>query len=614
MTEVDGMVDDLTGLGPQGFERLCQALATYVLGPGIDVFGDGPDGGREAAFADLRHYPTREAPWSGHGVLQAKFKQSLLGTGGDTTWLRKQLKAELAAWADSGSRRVRDGQRPQYLIVATNIPLSGVPRTGGKDRINSLIAEFAQAIGLKDWRIWDAVQIGAFLDAHPDVRRSFAALITPSEVLAALREKLEYPPEVAVVVSTPAPVIKPGQPGNEPAFMPVYETAGGAARLGQPLGKVQDVGKGLVQYFDGGAAGPAVICAAYEKVPVAATLEIWNAIRAIGADAPGGGTTGAGIPLSASPPAALIGADSDCVTVAGGAWGPGRLVRSGGRGWLWQPEISFDSEAFRDRDAWTGRDGAMDLRLRVAARIPVVVAGLRITEAGRSRMLETLQHNGLLTTMTRLAARYGLDPATLTWAETPEPVGRNNSRSAAYQASANGSGGRPAITGLLVFFLPTGVAGEIQAMADLRISFEAVRPDYVTDSDGLAEIPADLQITGPELVAFLAKGWQITTAILPLCATADLADLSPAGAPHLELYIQNEHRPNTGQSRQVRTLDMVDLSHYGQPRQDPPGDLSVGVTTPLGVSEKEIEDLTLAALVRMTEDFGFRKPPPSGAC
>jgi hypothetical protein len=507
---------------------------------------------------------------------------------------------------------VRDGQRPQYLIVATNIPLSAVPRTGGKDRIDSLIAEFAPAIGLKDWRIWDAVQIGAFLDAFPDVRRSFAALITPSEVLAAMRDKLDYPPEVSVVLSMPTPVIRPGQQGNEQAFMPAYEAAGGVAQLGRALGEVQDVGTGFVQYFDGGAAGPAVICAPYGKVPVAVALEIWNALQAVGAGAPGGGTTGAGIPVAANPPEAFIGAGSEYVTLADGRWGPGRLVRSGGRGWIWQPEISFDSEAFRDRDTWTGRDGAMDLRLRVAARIPVVLAGLRITDAGRARMLETLQHNGLLTTMTRLAARYGLDHGILTWAETPEPVGRNNPRSGAYQASVVGSDGRPAITGSLAFFLPTGVVDDIRAIADLRISFEAVRPDHATDGDGLAEIPADLQVTGPELINFLAQGWQITTAILLLCATADLADLSPAGAPHLEFYIQNEHRPNTGQSRQVRTLDMIDLSHYGQPRQDPPGDLSVGVTTPIGLSEKEIESLVLAAVDRMTEDFGFtNRHPPS---
>lgn len=81
--------------------------------------------------------------------------------------------------------------------------------------------------------------------------------------------------------------------------------------------------------------------------------------------------------------------------------------------------------------------------------------------------------------------------------------------------------------------------------------------------------------------------------------------MSPAGSPHLELYIQNEHRPHTGQSRQARTPDMIDLSDYGQPRQVPPGDLSVGVTAPIGLSEKKIETLARKALDWMTEDFGF---------
>jgi hypothetical protein len=312
------MSDDLTRLSPEGFERLCQALATYVLGPGIIVFGGGPDGGREATFADLLHYPTTEAPWQGHGVLQAKFKQRLLGTGADTTWLRKQLKAELAAWADSGSRRVGDGQRPDYLIVTTNIPLSAVPRSGGKDRIHDLIAEFAPAIGLKDWRIWDAVQIGAFLDAFPDVRKSFAAVLTSNEILAAMRDKLDEPPEVSVVLNMPTEVIKPGQPGNEAPFMAVYEAAGGARRLGRAVGEVQDVGAGFVQYFDGRALEPAVICAPYQRVPVAVAIEIWNALQAVGAGAPSGGTARTGIPVGASPPAAFIGSGSDYIVLAGG--------------------------------------------------------------------------------------------------------------------------------------------------------------------------------------------------------------------------------------------------------------------------------------------------------
>jgi hypothetical protein len=406
-------------------------------------------------------------------------------------------------------------------------------------------------------------------------------------------------------VNMPTEVVKPGQPGNEAPFMAVYEAAGGARRLGRAVGEVHDVGTGFVQYFDGRAVEPAVICAPYLRVPVAVAVEIWNALQAVGAGAPGGGTAGAGIPVGASPPGAFIGSGSDYVVLAGGKWGPGRLVGSGDRGWVWQPDISFDSEAFQHRDAWTGRDGAMDLRLRVAATIPVVVADLRITNAGRARMLHALQDDGLLTLMTRLATRYGLDRGMLTWSETPDAVGRNNSRSAAYQARVPASDDRPAIAGMLLFFLPTGVAGDILAIADLRISFEAIRPEHATDSAGLAEIPADLRVTAAEVVAFLVQGWQATTNILPLCATADIADLSPAGSPHVELYIQNEHRPHSGQSRQVRTLDMIDLSHYGQPRQDPPGDLSVGVTAPIGLSEKYIETLTLQALDRMAEDFGF---------
>lgn len=41
---------DLNRLGPREFEHLVQALALKHLGNGVQVFGDGPDGSREAAF------------------------------------------------------------------------------------------------------------------------------------------------------------------------------------------------------------------------------------------------------------------------------------------------------------------------------------------------------------------------------------------------------------------------------------------------------------------------------------------------------------------------------------------------------------------------------------
>jgi hypothetical protein len=80
------VVDDLSGLRPQGFERLSQALAVRALGPGVEVFGEGPDGGREASFRGRLPYPSFTEPWDGYGVLQAKYKARITGTRSDTAW------------------------------------------------------------------------------------------------------------------------------------------------------------------------------------------------------------------------------------------------------------------------------------------------------------------------------------------------------------------------------------------------------------------------------------------------------------------------------------------------------------------------------------------------
>jgi len=586
---------------------MCQALAAYVLGPGIEAFGSGPDGGREATLDGRAQYPSLADPWDGFVVLQAKFKERLLGTGADTTWLRRQVKAELEAWADPGKARVRHGRRPEYLIIATNVPLSGVPGTGGKARIGKLISEYAEVIGLKDWGIWDEAQITAFLNAHPDVRRAFAALITSSEVLAQMRDRLARPPEVRVVLNMPATAIRPGQPGNEASFGEAYTAAGGAVRLGQPLGEAREETCGWVQHFDGGQSGePAVICALYGHQAIAVAGPVWQALGMIGDANRGGGTAGTGFPVGTRPPAPVIDSGSEEILLAGGSWGPGRLVRETPGRWAWRPAVAFDSEACRDRDAWAFRDGEMDLRLRVAARIPVAGDGMRVTQTGRARMLTALRSDGINDVLRGLVKRYGLNADALRWAETPDGVGHNNSRFACYQALVPGAEGRPALAAYLWFMLPGSGIGDISSVADLRVDFDAIEPAPA----GPPQIPAHLQITRAELAAFLAQGWHATTAILPLAVAPDPPELPPAGAPRLELHIQNERPETSGKPRPRRTLDMVDLSDYGQPRHDPHGDMSVGVTAPLGLAEDEITDVVANALIRMTEDFGFTGSGP----
>ena len=91
---------NLSGLSTRSFEQLIQAIAAKVLGPGIVIFGDGRDGGREATFDGTIDYAPRGERWSGYGVVQAKFKQRPENTQSDGDWAIQQLKSELEDFLD----------------------------------------------------------------------------------------------------------------------------------------------------------------------------------------------------------------------------------------------------------------------------------------------------------------------------------------------------------------------------------------------------------------------------------------------------------------------------------------------------------------------------------
>ncbi|HEV8648055.1 MAG TPA: hypothetical protein VG276_01350, partial [Actinomycetes bacterium] len=167
-----------------------QALTLKVLGPGVSVFGDGPDGGREATFEGPMRFPEPGKSWGGYGIVQAKFKQRPAGDGKDAAWLLGQVQAELERWADPTSKRVRHGRPPRYVLFTTNVVLSAVVGSGGIDRVDELIAGYAERLGLRGWRVWHHDQLCSLLDAHRDVRLTYAALITPSDLVAQLVELL----------------------------------------------------------------------------------------------------------------------------------------------------------------------------------------------------------------------------------------------------------------------------------------------------------------------------------------------------------------------------------------------------------------------------------------
>ena len=106
-----------------------------------------------------------------------------------------------------------------------------------------------------------------------------------------------------------------------------------------------------MQNFGGGPDGvPTVICEPYEHVPVAVAREIWNALRAVGSGAYGGGTHGVGFPAAEQTgQPAFISAGTSKIELTGGKWGSGQLIRTADGRWRWRAHIDFDSQAYQTR-------------------------------------------------------------------------------------------------------------------------------------------------------------------------------------------------------------------------------------------------------------------------
>jgi len=176
---------NLKSLSTRSFEQLIQSLAIKVIGPGVNIFGDGPDGGREATFEGTVPYPSLTEPWNGYGVIQAKFLQRPRDTRRDGEWALQQLRSELKKFADPKKTR----RKPDYYIFATNVVLTPAQGKGSKDKAAALFKEFEKRVPLKGFDIWDYDKICAFLDAHEDVRK-VNSFITPGDVLAEVIELL----------------------------------------------------------------------------------------------------------------------------------------------------------------------------------------------------------------------------------------------------------------------------------------------------------------------------------------------------------------------------------------------------------------------------------------
>lgn len=186
---------NLFGLDPRTFQQLCQSLVLSELGPGVVVFGDGPDGGRDAAFKGKVNYPSDVDQWNGSIIVQVKFRQQRIeDTRVAGRWVTKQLKADLDTFKPTrrkGSGGPGKREAPDYYLLVTNISLTPYPHTGTDAQVRQLLGTYARKLGLKGYDVWDGEKIKRLLDSHRDIAISYAGYVTTGDVLTQMHKYLQ---------------------------------------------------------------------------------------------------------------------------------------------------------------------------------------------------------------------------------------------------------------------------------------------------------------------------------------------------------------------------------------------------------------------------------------
>lgn len=183
---------DFKGFSPDTFEQLIHALSLKVFGSGVNIFGNGPDGGREATFNGSVNYPTEAAnSWQGYGVIQAKFKERIEGRDKDNQWAKSQLEQELQEWERSKKRT----PKPDYFVFCINVELTSASG-GGKDTLEQILNNYKEKLGFVDFAVWDVDKLRSLIDGHAETRQRFLAFFTQGDLLASIAKKLELESDV----------------------------------------------------------------------------------------------------------------------------------------------------------------------------------------------------------------------------------------------------------------------------------------------------------------------------------------------------------------------------------------------------------------------------------
>ena len=93
---------------------------------------------------------------------------------------RRHLRDELHKFVGTSRRS------PKYYIFATNVVLTPDPNGGSLDVAIQVLETDKRTLGLRGYAAWSYDQLRTFLDGIPALRATYAAWITPGDVLQRL--------------------------------------------------------------------------------------------------------------------------------------------------------------------------------------------------------------------------------------------------------------------------------------------------------------------------------------------------------------------------------------------------------------------------------------------
>lgn len=176
---------ELDRLGADNFEALIQSLIRGIAGIPAIIFGDGPDGQREAVIENASFTVNAETTAHGRTIVQAKYK-SPDAKEKDWVWLQKNLKSELDGFQNKAEKH--PDLIPETYLFFTNLILTPVLDKGLRDKAEKFVLKYKSLI--PNIIILGQDDIRTLLENNRDVARSYTSFILPGDVLYEMQDIL----------------------------------------------------------------------------------------------------------------------------------------------------------------------------------------------------------------------------------------------------------------------------------------------------------------------------------------------------------------------------------------------------------------------------------------